>query len=100
MGERRPGGQPRLSHAVRTRGPAMIRAAALLLALSIPLLPAPPFQERVQRVIGAYAHPKSAGPLGYLNIAAKLRLHEDTAKFSQRLEELPADPTGDMFCIS
>jgi hypothetical protein len=49
-------------------------------------------------VIDAYAHPKSNGPLGYANIAAKLRLHEDAALCSRRLEELlAAGPTGDMF---
>ncbi len=49
-------------------------------------------------MVDAYAHPKSAGPLGYANIAAKLWLHEDAALCSQRLEELlKAGPTGDMF---
>jgi hypothetical protein len=57
----------------------------------------PPFRDRVQSVIESYAHPKSAGPLGYANIAAKLRLHEDAALCSRRLEELLAEPTGDMF---
>jgi hypothetical protein len=58
----------------------------------------PPFAQRVQFVIDAYAHPKSPGPLGYANIAAKLRLHEDAAQCSRRLEELlAAGPTGDMF---
>ena len=56
------------------------------------------FPQRAQFVIDAYAHPKSAGPLGYLNIAAKLKLHEDAALCSRRLEELlAAGPTGDMF---
>ena len=42
--------------------------------------------------------PRAAGPLGYANIAAKLRLHEDAALCSRRLEELlAAGPTGDMF---
>jgi hypothetical protein len=59
---------------------------------------APPFGQRVQFVIEAYAHPKGSGPLGYANIAAKLRLHEDAALCSRRLEELLAEgPTGDMF---
>ncbi|SPE35423.1 conserved hypothetical protein [Candidatus Sulfopaludibacter sp. SbA3] len=35
--------------------------------------------------------------MGYANIAAKLRLHEDSAVCSRRLEELLAEPTGDMF---
>ena len=49
-------------------------------------------------MIEAYAHPKGSGPLGYANIAAKLRLHEDAAQCSRRLEELLAEgPTGDMF---
>ena len=49
-------------------------------------------------MIDAYAHPKSTGPLGYANIAAKLRLHEDAALCSRRLEEILAEgPTGDMF---
>jgi len=59
---------------------------------------APPFGERVRSVIEAYAHPASAGPMGYPNIAAKLYLHEDSALCSRRLEELlAAGPTGDMF---
>jgi hypothetical protein len=75
-----------------------LRAVALLLLLSIPLIAAaPPFSDRVQSVIGAYAHPKTSGPLGYLNIAAKLRLREPCPQCSPRLEELLADPTGDMF---
>jgi hypothetical protein len=58
----------------------------------------PQFDQRVRSVVDAYAHPKSAGPLGYANIAAKLWLHEDAALCSQRLEELlKAGPTGDMF---
>jgi hypothetical protein len=58
----------------------------------------PQFDQRVRTVVDAYAHPKSAGPLGYANIAAKLWLHEDAALCSQRLEELlKAGPTGDMF---
>jgi hypothetical protein len=58
----------------------------------------PAFGQRVTFVIDAYAHPKSSGPMGYANIAAKLRLHEDAAACSRRLEELlAAGPTGDMF---
>ena len=69
------------------------------LLLSLPLRAATPaFHERVRAVIEAYAHPKGSGPLGYANIAAKLRLHEDAALCSRRLEELlAAGPTGDMF---
>ncbi len=49
-------------------------------------------------VIDAYAHPKPARPLDYHNIAAKLKLHEDAALCSRRLEELlAAGPSGDMF---
>jgi hypothetical protein len=58
----------------------------------------PEFDRRVQSVIGAYAHPKAPGPLGYANIAAKLRLHEDPELCSRTLEGLlAAGPTGDMF---
>jgi hypothetical protein len=77
----------------------------LLLCLSLNAEPpavTPPFAQRVQFVIDAYAHPKNAGLRGYVpgyaNIAAKLRLHEDAALCSRRLEELlSAGPTGDMF---
>jgi hypothetical protein len=66
--------------------------------LCLPLHGATPaFPERVRSVIEAYAHPRTNGPLGYANIAAKLRLHEDPALCSRRLEELLAEPTGDMF---
>ncbi len=77
----------------------MTRLAFLCALLCLPGYAAtPPFAQRVQFVIDAYAHPKTAGPLGYANIAAKLRLHEDTAQCSRRLEELlAAGPTGDMF---
>ena len=62
-----------------------------------PLQAAPPFAERAKFVIDFYAHPKGNGPLGYANIAAKLRLHEDAELCSRRLVELLADPSGDMF---
>jgi hypothetical protein len=76
----------------------MTRLACLCLLLCLPLKAAPPFRERVQFVIDAYAHPKSSGPAGYANIAAKLKLHQDAALCSKRLEEmLSAGPTGDMF---
>jgi hypothetical protein len=76
-----------------------MRLAILCALLCLPLrAAAPPFAQRVRFVIDAYAHPKGAGPLGYANIAAKLRLHEDAAACSRRLEELlAAGPTGDMF---
>jgi hypothetical protein len=76
----------------------MIRPVFLCCLLSLSLhAAAPPFSQRVQFVIDAYAHPKNPGPPGYANIAAKLRLHEDPGLCSRRLEELLADPTGDMF---
>src|SRR5690349_12464932 len=56
------------------------------------------FQQRVHFVINSYAHPVGGGLPGYANIAAKLRLHEDAAVCSRRLEELlAAGPSGDMF---
>src|SRR5215831_2343930 len=71
---------------------------AALLWLCLPLYAAPPFRERVQFVIDAYAHPKNRALLSYAGIAAKLKLHEDPALCSRRLEELLAEgPTGDMF---
>ena len=75
----------------------------LWLGVSLPLaLPlhagTPEFDRRAQSAIEVYAHPKGSGPLGYANIAAKLRLHEDAALCSRSLEELlAAGPTGDMF---
>jgi hypothetical protein len=75
----------------------MTRVFCLCMLLGLPLQAAPPFVQRAQSVIDAYAHPKGSGPLGYANIAAKLRLHEDAAICSRRLEELLVDRTGDMF---
>jgi hypothetical protein len=80
----------------------MTRLVWLCLLIGTPLAAqtpqGPPFADRVRFVIDAYAHPKSTGPLGYANIAAKLRLHEDAALCSRRLEEILAEgPTGDMF---
>ena len=77
-----------------------MRGAAWLVLLFAPVVAArtPEYDARVRSVIAAYAHPKTAGPLGYANIAAKLWLHEDAPLCSQRLEELlAAGPTGDMF---
>src|SRR4029077_2539676 len=88
-----------LSHAICSRGrPAMTRLLGLcLLCLSLHAA-APPFRERVEFVVDAYAHPKNSGPLSYAAIAAKLKRHEDPALCSRRLEELLAEgPTGDMF---
>ena len=77
----------------------MTRLTWLCLLLCPPLhAEAPPFAQRAKYVIDAYAHPKSSGALGYANIAAKLKLHENAAQCSRRLEELlAAGPTGDMF---
>jgi hypothetical protein len=77
----------------------MTRLALLCALFCLPLdAAAPLFTQRVQYVIDAYAHPKSTGPLGYANIAAKLKRHEDAALCSHRIEELlAAGPTGDMF---
>ncbi|MDE3164576.1 MAG: hypothetical protein KGN36_02135, partial [Acidobacteriota bacterium] len=70
----------------------------MLLACGALHAAAPPFGERVRWTIDAYAHPKSAAALGYANIAAKLKLHEDAGLCSRRLEELlAAGPSGDMF---
>lgn len=76
----------------------MLRLTAVLL-LSLQLhAAAPPFRDRVQHVIGAFAHPPNAAPLSYSNIASKLKLHEDPAECSRRLQQLLAEgPSGDMF---
>ena len=83
----------------RWQAPILSHLLALCVLICLPLRAASPaFQQRVQFVMDAYAHPKGNGPLSYLNIAAKLRLHEDAARCSRRLEELlAAGPTGDMF---
>ncbi|HWC98453.1 MAG TPA: hypothetical protein VG456_16955 [Candidatus Sulfopaludibacter sp.] len=77
----------------------MTRLLGLLVLTALSLSArTPEFDGRVRTVIEAYAHPKTAGPLGYANIAAKLWLHENPAECSRRLEELlAAGPTGDMF---
>jgi hypothetical protein len=70
----------------------LILAAAPLFART------PQFDQRLHTIVEAYAHTKTAAPLGYANIAAKLWMHEDAAACSRRLEELlAAGPTGDMF---
>jgi hypothetical protein len=75
--------------------PSLLLSLALCLHLSAST---PEFDKRAQFVIETYAHPKAAAPLGYANIAAKLRLHEDEAICSKSLEGLlAAGPTGDMF---
>jgi len=71
----------------------------ILFLLALPLhAAAPPFRERVHFVIDTWAHPKNTAPLSYAGIAARLKLREDPALCSKRLEELLAEgPTGDMF---
>jgi hypothetical protein len=72
-----------------------------LAALCLPLLGAeapPSFQERLAQEIEVYAHPPMNRDLGYAEIAARLRRHEEAAWCSQRLEQLLSAPiTGDMF---
>jgi hypothetical protein len=84
---------------MRVVAKSTLRAFNLCLFFCLRLSPhTPEFDKRVQFVIDAYAHPKGAAPLGYANIAAKLRLHEDPALCSRSLEVLlEAGPTGDMF---
>ena len=77
----------------------MTRLVGICVLLSLPALArTPEFDRRARSVIDVYAHPKTSGPMGYANIAAKLWLHEDATLCSRRLEELlAAGPTGDMF---
>ncbi|MGA2267587.1 MAG: hypothetical protein ABSH44_03855 [Bryobacteraceae bacterium] len=77
----------------------MTRLKWLFLFLALPVSArTPEFDQRVRSVIDAYAHPKTSGPPGYANIAARLWLREDPQWCSRRLEELlSAGPTGDMF---
>ena len=77
----------------------MIRLCWLCALLSAALSAGTPeFDQRVLTVIRSYARAKDPAQMGYANIAAKLRLHEDPALCSRRLEELlAAGPTGDMF---
>jgi hypothetical protein len=75
----------------------MKRALGFLMLCSTALA-APPFDERAKFVVDAWAHPKNTAPLGYAQIAARLKLHEDAGLCSRRLEELLAEgPSGDMF---
>jgi hypothetical protein len=70
----------------------------LLLAPLAACAAAPDFAARVRSVVEVYAHPKAPSTMGYANIAAKLKLREDAALCSRRLEELlAAGPSGDMF---
>ena len=53
---------------------------------------------RAKFVVDAWAHPKGRRAAQLCQIAARLKLHEDAALCSRRLEELLAEgPTGDMF---
>jgi len=69
-------------------------AAFLLLAAA---LRGETFEERKLTMIDAYAHYQGKGDYGYAEIAAKLWRHEDAAWCSKKLEELLAQPSGDMF---
>jgi hypothetical protein len=55
------------------------------------------FEQRKLTIIDAYAHYQGKGDYGYAEIAAKLWRHEDPAWCSQKLEQLLAAPSGDMF---
>lgn len=70
---------------------------AILFLLSLPLV-GQTFNERADRIIDVWAHPKDPRQTGYATIAAKLYLREDPEWCSRRLEELlAAGPSGDMF---
>src|SRR5262249_39716508 len=76
--------------------PELYRKTPNPAAQSAPVRASPPLSSRARTIVDAYAHPN--GPLGYANIAAKLRLHEGAAASSDALEKLlTAGPTGDMF---
>jgi len=69
----------------------------LLLAPAL-LAQTPAFAERARAIVEFEAHPKSSGTLGYVAIAARLKLHEDPESCSRSLIQLlDAGPTGDMF---
>ena len=55
------------------------------------------FEARKLAMIDAYAHFAGPGDQGYGEIAARLWKHENPAWCSERLEQLLAAPTGDMF---
>ncbi len=76
-----------------------MKGAWLTLLLALPLgAQTMDFTARTRTIVEAYAHPNGSGPLGYANIAAKLKLREDPAQCSRALEQLlAAGPTGDMF---
>lgn len=56
-----------------------------------------PFAARKMAMIDAYAHFGGPGDQGYAEIAARLWKHENPEWCSQKLEQLLAEPTGDMF---
>jgi hypothetical protein len=68
-----------------------------LLFAAVALDAQPSFEERKLTMIDAYAHYQGKGDYGYAEIAAKLWRHEDAAWCSQKLEQLLAAPSGDMF---
>jgi hypothetical protein len=69
----------------------------LLIALLGSAAQAQSFDARKLAMIDAYAHWSGSGDQGYGEIAARLWKHEDPAWCSQKLEQLLAAPTGDMF---
>jgi len=70
----------------------------LLLTAAAAAAEVPPFAERVRMAIELYAHPPGGRDGGYVTIAARLYLHQESAWCSKRLIELLAGPPGgDMF---
>jgi hypothetical protein len=61
------------------------------------LLAQPSFDARKTSMIDAYAHFSGPGDQGYAEIAARLSKHENPEWCSRKLEQLLAEPTGDMF---
>ena len=76
-----------------------MRYLALLTLFCLPAAAqsTPPFEARKLAMIDAYAHYAGPGDQGYGEIAARLWKHENAAWCSQKLEQLLAAPTGDMF---
>src|SRR5271165_6851136 len=72
-------------------------ALIFLVAAAAHAQEAPPFEARKLAMIDAYAHFPGPGDQGYGEIAARLWKHENAAWCSQKLEQLLAAPTGDMF---
>jgi hypothetical protein len=75
----------------------MTRLALFALIALQAFAAAPPFEARKLAIIDAYAHYAGPGDQGYGEIAARLWKHEDAAWCSQKLEQLLAAPSGDMF---